>query len=108
LAVLSPRGISTEKTNSFANKKGRKKSLFSLLLKKALFVDFSTLIPNTRLVVVKLSSSPTDLIGITNAQQVLWDYQYGQRSCGFATTTVGAVYSHSKAIQDRLNNLWKI
>jgi hypothetical protein len=26
------------------------------------------------------------------------------RSCGFATTTVGAVYNHSKAICDRLNN----
>jgi hypothetical protein len=51
-------------------------------------------------------SSPTDLIGITNAQQVYVDYYQGDNRVAavLATATVGAVYSHSKTICDRLNN----
>jgi hypothetical protein len=52
------------------------------------------------------TTSPTDLIGITNAEQVYSVDYYQERSCrcSFATTTTGAVYSHSKAICDRLNS----
>ncbi len=52
-------------------------------------------------------SSPTDLLGITNAEEVfsLDMYKNDKRvSAVLATKTKGKVYDHSKAICDRLNN----
>jgi hypothetical protein len=52
-------------------------------------------------------SSPTDLIGITNATEVfaLDMYQDNTRvSAVLATATQGSIYDHSKVICDRLNN----
>jgi len=52
-------------------------------------------------------SSPTDLLGITNATEVfaLDMYQENTRvSAVLATATEGAIYDHSKVICDRLNN----
>lgn len=52
-------------------------------------------------------SSPTDLLGITNATEVfaLDMYQENARvSAVLATATEGSVYDHSKVICDRLNN----
>ncbi|KJD32172.1 hypothetical protein PK35_12125 [Tamlana nanhaiensis] len=52
-------------------------------------------------------SSPDDLLGITNAQEVFSVdlYQDSNRvSAVLATKTVGGVYDHSKAICDRLNS----
>ncbi|MEM6722348.1 MAG: DUF4114 domain-containing protein [Bacteroidota bacterium] len=52
-------------------------------------------------------SSPTDLIGITNATEIfaLDMYQDNSRvSAVLATATQGAIYDHSKVICDRLNN----
>ncbi|MFP9097938.1 T9SS type A sorting domain-containing protein [Flavobacterium sp. RHBU_24] len=51
-------------------------------------------------------SSPADLIGITNAEQVFSvDYYEGTTriAAGLATVTTGSVYDHSKMICDRLN-----
>ncbi|WP_420571111.1 DUF4114 domain-containing protein [Kordia sp.] len=52
-------------------------------------------------------STPTDLLGITNATEVfaLDMYQENTRvSAVLATATEGAIYDHSKVICDRLNN----
>lgn len=52
-------------------------------------------------------SSPTDLLGITNASEVFAaDYYSGENrvSAILATKTEGTVYDHSKAICDRLNS----
>ncbi len=52
-------------------------------------------------------STPSDLIGITNATDVFSaDYYYNSQrvSAGLATVTSGHVYNHTKAICDRLNN----
>ena len=52
-------------------------------------------------------SSPTDLIGITNASEIfsidLYDNE-NRISAALATATKGSVYDHSKSICDRLNN----
>jgi hypothetical protein len=52
-------------------------------------------------------STPTDLLGITNANQVLAVDYYEQAdriAAVLATDTQNGVYDHSKAICDRLNN----
>jgi hypothetical protein len=52
-------------------------------------------------------SSPEDLLGITNAQDVfsIDIYQDNKRvSAALATKTEGSIYNHSKVICDRLNN----
>jgi hypothetical protein len=52
-------------------------------------------------------SSPTDLLGVTNAKEIFSvDYYQGEKriSAVLATTTEGAIYDHSKIICDRLNN----
>jgi hypothetical protein len=52
-------------------------------------------------------SSPTDLLGVTNAKEILAvDYYQGEKriSAVLATKTEGAIYDHSKIICDRLNN----
>jgi len=51
-------------------------------------------------------SSPKDLVGITNANTVFsLDYYQGESrvAAGFATSTEGKIYDHSKTICDRLN-----
>lgn len=52
-------------------------------------------------------STPTDLLGITNATEVLAvDYYQGEQriSAVLGTTTEGSIYDHSKVICDRLNS----
>jgi len=52
-------------------------------------------------------SSPTDLLGITNALEIFsMDLYKNERrvSAVLATKTEGSIYDHSKAICDRLNN----
>jgi hypothetical protein len=50
-------------------------------------------------------SSPTDLIGITNADKcILLIIIKRSCRCRFSYYYTGAVYSHSKAICDRLNS----
>jgi hypothetical protein len=52
-------------------------------------------------------SSPTDLLGVTNAKELFSvDYYQGEKriSAVLATATEGAIYDHSKIICDRLNS----
>ncbi|CAN1548593.1 Secretion system C-terminal sorting domain [Flavobacteriaceae bacterium] len=72
-------------------------------------IDFSTIIPSTGMYGTETSfvSSPTDLIGITNATQVYSvDYYENTNRVAavFATETTNGIYDHSKAICDRLNS----
>lgn len=111
-SLIAKRNFNRIKTNSFANKKvAQKRFVSSSLFAKTTGtnVDFSALIPNTGMNGTETTfiSSPTDLIGITNAEQVYSvDYYQGENRVAavLATSTTGAVYSHSKAICDRLNN----
>ena len=111
-SLIAQRNFNRIKTNSFANKKeNQTKFVSSALFAKAnsSSVNFAALIPNTGQFGTETTyvSSPTDLIGITNAQQVYSvDYYQGSNRVAavLATETNGAVYSHSKAICDRLNN----
>jgi hypothetical protein len=110
--LIAKRNFNRSKTNSYANKKeAQKRFISSSLFSKTAgsSVDFSAIIPNTGMLGTETTfvSSPKDLIGITNAQQVYSvDYYQGDKRVGavLATDTKGAVYSHSKAICDRLNN----
>ena len=110
-SLIAKRNFNRIKTNSFANKKEIQKKFISSLFSKTTnsSVDFSAVIPNTGLFGTETAfiSSPTDLIGITNAQQVYSvDYYQDENRIAavLATATAGFVYSHSKAICDRLNN----
>lgn len=110
--LIAKRNFNRVKTNSFVNKKeNQTKFVASSLFAKsnASGVDFSAVIPSTGVLGTETTfvSSPTDLIGITNADQVYAvDYYQGNNRVAavLATATTGAVYSHSKAICDRLNN----
>ena len=110
--LIAKRNFNRIKTNSFANKKANQKRFISSSLfakTSGSSVDFSAVIPNTGLLGTETTfvSSPTDLIGITNAEQVYSvDYYQGSDRVAavLATATTGAVYSHSKAICDRLNS----
>ncbi|MFV8360445.1 T9SS type A sorting domain-containing protein [Flavobacterium sp. LS1P3] len=111
-SLIAKRNFNRIKSNSFANEKEVQKKFIptSFFLKKTSSgIDFSALIPNTGILGVETSfvSSPTDLIEITNAKEVYSvDYYQGNNRVAavLATSTTGAVYSHSKAICDRLNN----
>jgi len=96
-----------------------KKSLQAVYTKaKASMMNFSTLtspapidsyLPDTGMYGTETAhvSSPTDLLGITNATEVFSvDYYEGPTrvSAVLATATTGSVYDHSKVICDRLNS----
>ncbi|MFM2368131.1 MAG: hypothetical protein RL619_427, partial [Bacteroidota bacterium] len=109
--VIAKRNFNRIKSNSFADKKELQKKFLSTsnLTGKTTGVNFASLIPTTGMFGTETTyvSSPTDLIGITNAQQVYSvDYYEGASRIAavLATETVGGVYSHSKAICDRLNS----
>jgi hypothetical protein len=110
--LIAKRNFSRMKNNNEANKKDRQKkfvssSVFSKTSGSGF--NFSSVIPTTGMLGTETAfvSSPTDLIGITNAQQVYSVDYYKDNSrvaAVLATATTGAVYSHSKAICDRLNS----
>lgn len=110
--LIAKRNFNRIKTNSYADKKAlqKKYSPKSSTSKTAgSSYDFSNLIPSTGLLGTETTfvSSPTDLIGITNAQQVYSvDYYQGENRVAavLATKTSGSIYGHSKAICDRLND----
>jgi len=110
--LIAKRNFNRIKTNSFADKKAlQKKFKASSISSKTAgsAFDFDNLIPNTGLLGTETTfiSSPTDLIGITNAQHVYSvDYYQGENRVAavLATASSGSVYSHSKAICDRLND----
>ena len=111
-SLIAKRNFNRIKTNSFANKKEVQKKFIATSAyskKTSSGADFSALIPNTGMLGIETTfvSSPTDLIEITNAKEVYSvDYYQGDNRVAavLATSTAGAVYSHSKAICDRLNN----
>ena len=110
--LIAQRNFNRIKTNSYADKKAlqKKYSVKSSTLKTAgSGYDFNNLIPSTGSTGTETTyvSSPTDLIGITNAQQVYSvDYYQGENRVAavLATKTTGSIYGHSKAICDRLND----
>lgn len=110
--LIAKRNFNRIKTNSFVDKKSSQKKFVSSLISAKTSgsnVDFSAIIPNTGMYGTETTyvSSPTDLIGVTNAKQVYSvDYYQGESRLAavFATATDGAIYGHSKAICDRLNN----
>ena len=110
--LIAQRNFNRIKTNSYADKKAlqKKYSIKSSTLKTASSgYDFTNLIPSTGSTGTETTfvSSPTDLIGITNAQQVYSvDYYQGENRVAavLATKTTGSIYGHSKAICDRLND----
>jgi hypothetical protein len=106
--VIAQRNFSRIKTNNYANKKILQKKYNNSKTAGSNY-DFSNLIPSTGLLGTETTfvSSPTDLIGITNAQQVYSvDYYQGENRVAavLGTKTTGSIYGHSKAICDRLND----
>ncbi|MDX6183056.1 DUF4114 domain-containing protein [Flavobacterium sp. Fl-77] len=110
--LIAKRNFIRTKTNSFDDKKITQKKFVKSLnndkISSSSF-DFSTIIPNTGMFGTETTSvsSPSDLVGITNAKQVYSvDYYQGENRLAavLATATTGSIYSHSKAICDRLNN----
>jgi len=110
--LIAKRNFKRIRTNSFADKK-QLQSTFAAAsgaqLRSNDQVNFSAIIPNTGMYGTETTfvSSPTDLIGITNADQVYSvDYYQGENRVAavLATATTGGIYGHSKAICDRLNN----
>ena len=111
-SLIAKRTFKRMKNKEYADTKAAQKRFVarsSVSKRSSTNVDFSTLIPNTGLLGTETAyvSSPTDLIAITNAKQVyaVDYYQESKRVAAvLATATQGAVYSHSKAICDRLNS----
>lgn len=111
-SLIAQRNFNRIKTNSYLNKKTLQKkynakSIYSKSTGSD--YDFNNLIPSTALSGTETTyvSSPTDLIGITNAQQIYAvDYYLGENRVAavLATKTAGTIYGHSKAICDRLND----
>ncbi|WP_158728907.1 MULTISPECIES: DUF4114 domain-containing protein [unclassified Flavobacterium] len=110
--LIAKRNFNRIKTNGYDDKKATQKKFVKSSSNAKISgssVDFSTIIPNTGMFGTETTSvsSPSDLIGITNAKQVYAvDYYQGENRLAalLATTTTGSIYSHSKAICDRLNN----
>ncbi|WP_298155945.1 DUF4114 domain-containing protein [Flavobacterium sp.] len=110
--LIAKRNFNRIKNNAFADRKV-KQTTFSKLqgmqLRSGNQTNFAALLPDTGMFGNETTyvSSPTDLIGITNANQVYSvDYYQGETRVAavLATTTTNGIYGHSKAICDRLNN----
>lgn len=109
--LIAKRNFKRVKNNSFADTQEKQIPFSSsnLFLKSNTTTDFSFLIPNTGMFGTETTfvSSPTDLVGITNALDVYSvDYYQGTNRVAavLATSTTNGIYGHSKAICDRLNN----
>ncbi len=110
--LIAKRNFSRVKTNSYADTKD-KQSVFApdntLQFRSNSSINLAALLPQTGMFGNETTyvSSPTDLIGITNALQVYSvDYYQGNTRVAavLATQTSDGIYGHSKAICDRLNN----
>ena len=107
--LIAKRNFNRIKTNSFSDSKLKQKAFSKSSAKTAGGTNFSSLIPSTGMYGTETTfvSSPTDLIGITNALEVYSvDYYQGtdRVAAVLSTATKGQIYGHSKAICDRLNN----
>jgi len=82
---------------------------YSVSSGKSMVLTLDSVLPDTGMYGTETAhvSSPTDLLGITNATEVFSvDYYEGPTrvSAVLATATQGSVYDHSKVICDRLNS----
>ncbi|MCL7754073.1 DUF4114 domain-containing protein [Polaribacter sp. Z022] len=97
-----------EGNNSF-QKKFQKKFNKTALKSKSNTVSLIDFLPETGMYKTEVAnvSSPEDLLGVTNAQEIFSvDYYQGEErvSAVLATKTIGSIYDHSKVICDRLNS----
>lgn len=110
-SLIAKRNFKREKTGSKADQKALQK-VFNKKERKASKTTATQLenyLPVTGMFQSEVAqiSSPDDLIGITNATEIFAIDMYdgeNRVSAALATATTGAVYDHSKAICDRLNN----
>ncbi len=109
-SLIAKRTFKREKEGNVLNIKQAQnlfnKSTYQNKSKKNTLIDF---LPETGVYKTEVAtvSSPEDLLGITNAIEVLSiDYYQEERRIAavLATTTEGQIYDHSKIICDRLNN----
>lgn len=107
--LIAKRNFKRTQTNSFLNKKSLQTPFaVSNMGMKSTMVTMQSLFPTTAMFGTETAyvSSPEDLIGITNADEIFSiDYYAGSErvAAALATKTTGAVYDHSKVICDRLN-----
>ncbi len=108
-SLIAKRNFKRIKTNSFADTKSKQRAVSASNARTAGGASMAEFIPSTGMFATETTfvSSPTDLIGITNALEVYSvDYYNGNDRVAavLSTTTKGGIYGHSKAICDRLNN----
>jgi hypothetical protein len=108
--LIAKRNFKRKKEGNLLNKKEAQlkfnKNQFKAKINTNSLIDY---LPETGMYQTETASvsSPTDLLGVTNAKEIFSvDYYQGERriSAVLATTTEGAIYDHSKIICDRLNN----
>lgn len=108
--LIAQRNFNRNKTGNATNTKVAQKK-FNKAQRKASKTTRTTLenyLPETGMFQTEVAqiSSPEDLLGVTNATEVfsvdMYDGEH-RVSAVLATATSGAVYDHSKAICDRLN-----
>ncbi|AXG75192.1 DUF4114 domain-containing protein [Flavobacterium arcticum] len=107
--LIAKRNFKRVQTNSFLNKKSLQSPFtISNMGMKSTMTTIESLFPDTGMFGNETAfiSSPEDLIGITNADEIFSiDYYNGSErvAAALATKTTDAVYDHSKVICDRLN-----
>ncbi|WP_299682433.1 DUF4114 domain-containing protein [uncultured Tenacibaculum sp.] len=108
--LIAKRNLERSKNKTHRNlKQFQAKFEKELLMSRGNRNSLMNYLPDTGMFGVETASisSPDDLIGVTNAQEVFAaDYYNGNDrvSAILATKTEGSVYDHSKAICDRLNS----
>lgn len=109
-SLIAKRTFTRIKTNGVLNKKARQAPMVQpgMQMRTSNTQSLESLFPDTGMYgnEVAFVSSPEDLLAITNATEIFAvDYYSGEDrvSAALATFTTGSVYSHSKAICDRLN-----
>jgi hypothetical protein len=108
--LIAKRNFKRKKEGNLLNKKQAQqkfnKKQFKAKINTNSLIDY---LPETGMYKTETASvsSPTDLLGVTNAKEIFSvDYYQGERriSAVLATTTENAIYDHSKIICDRLNS----
>tara|TARA_B110000902_G_scaffold102440_1_gene121130 strand:- start:572 stop:3952 length:3381 start_codon:yes stop_codon:yes gene_type:complete len=108
--LIAKRNFKRKKEGNLLNKKEAQlkfnKKQFKAKINTNSLIDY---LPETGMYQTETASvsSPTDLLGVTNAKEIFSiDYYQGERriSAVLATTTENAIYDHSKIICDRLNS----
>jgi hypothetical protein len=108
--LIAKRNFKREKEGHSKNKKETQSKFNKILLKGATNTrSLRDYLPETGMYQTETAniSSPTDLLGVTNAKEIFSvDYYQGEKriSAVLATATEGSIYDHSKIICDRLNN----